>query len=324
MRLKSLALSFLMLTTLGDLARSNESNTPLSPQLTLTKINELQQKLKFSRPSSAVEPQEKLDSVSLSQRLANLQRLQEMRSQDSVPSDQINPSVLQSLSVQPEGVVIDTSGKEPKILVNSEQEPGVVHITLNGILLDPQLNLSQDTNKTNSAIQSIRVNQISTQPAIAEIIIQTPQKNWQLIPHGGSFLLTQIKNDKLGNQELSASASEITLNSNTELTEENNSTSSSQLSVAIESFIQNYYKNWQLIPHEGSFILTQVKNNKTEISETETTLTPNSSSQVSAAIELFVEKHYKNWQLIPHEGSFILSQRKSPTNVDIQSSIINH
>jgi outer membrane usher protein len=287
--------------------------------------------------SSSVEGQNNLSASSFAESLTKFQSIQKVLSQNSIRSPRSNLSVLKSLSVEPEGVTVYTSGMAPKVLINADQEPGFVHVILQETLLDPRFKLSPEANQTDSSVLLAQVSQISTQPAIAEIIIKTTHKNWQLIPGQGKFILTQVKNPtdldsavatiKTESPSTSLLANEIILKPNADLDQkkDSSSSSSSQVSAAIKLLIKKSHKNWQLIPRDGRFILTQVENSQSEnpqilSSDSEVTPTPHSSVEIAAAIELFIKKNHNNWQLIHHEGSFILSQLKTPNDIDLQSS----
>ena len=192
-------------------------------------------------------------------------------------------------------------------------------------LIIPQFSSVEEQNNLSAASFAESLNKFqSIQKVLSQNSIRSPRNNPNVLK---SFSVEPeaVATIKTESPSTSSLANEIILKPNADLDQKNDSSSSSQVSAAIELFIKKNHKNWQLISRDGRFILTQVENSQSEnpqILSSDSELTPNlhSSVEIAAAIELFIKKNHNNWQLIPHEGSFILSQLKTPNDIDLQSS----
>jgi len=216
MRFKGPILSLLLVLMVSSLTRADYNSMRSSLRITLNRLNQLKNELKTNPLPSSMETTENSDALSTSKDLEKSQLVQEALSPDTPESQppKSNLSVLQSLYVKSDRIIIYAIGDDPSIIVNSEKEPGIAHITLQGIQLDPSFKLFQNSDQIEPAVGFVQVNAIAPSnpkdmaTASVEITIKTDHKNWQLIPRQGGFFLSKL--DSPVNSNISSTISEQT------------------------------------------------------------------------------------------------------------------
>ena len=216
MRFKSPILSLLLVLMVSSLTRADYDSVRLPRKITLNRLNQLKNELKTNPLPSSMETTDNSDDLSTSEDLDKSQLVQEVLSEDTSESQPTNSnlSVLQSLYVKSDRIIIYSIGDDPTIVVNSEKEPGITHITLEGVQLDSRFKLFQNANQTGAFIGLVQVNAIAPSnpedmaTASVEIRIKTDHKNWQLIPRQGGFFLSKL--DSPVNSNISSTNSEQT------------------------------------------------------------------------------------------------------------------
>ena len=216
MRFKGPILSLLLVLMVSSLTRADYNSMRSSLRITLNRLNQLKHELKTNPLPSSMETTENSDALSTSKDLEKSQLVQEALSPDTPESQppKSNLSVLQSLYVKSDRIIIYAIGDDPSIIVNSEKEPGIAHITLQGIQLDPSFKLFQNSDQIEPAVGFVQVNAIAPSnpkdmaTASVEITIKTDHKNWQLIPRQGGFFLSKL--DSPVNSNISSTISEQT------------------------------------------------------------------------------------------------------------------
>jgi len=220
MRFKSPILSLLLVLMVSNLTRADYDSVRLPRKITLNRLNQLKNELKTNPLPSSMETTDNSDDVSTSEDLDKSQLVQEVLSEDLSKSQlsKSNLSVLQSLYVKSDQIIIYSIGDDPTIIVDSEKEPGIARITLQGIQLDPRFKLFQNTNQTEPSIGFVQVNAIAPSnpediaTATVEITIKTDHKNWQLIPRQGGFFLSKLNSPV--NSDISSTINQQTSASN--------------------------------------------------------------------------------------------------------------
>jgi hypothetical protein len=216
MRFKGPILSLLFVLMISGLTRADYDAMRSSLKITLNRLNQLKNELKTNPLHSSMETTDNSDDLSTSEDLDKSQLVQEVLSEDTSESQPTNSnlSVLQSLYVKSDRIIIYSIGDDPTIVVNSEKEPGITHITLEGVQLDSRFKLFQNANQTGAFIGLVQVNAIAPSnpedmaTASVEIRIKTDHKNWQLIPRQGGFFLSKL--DSPVNSNISSTNSEQT------------------------------------------------------------------------------------------------------------------
>ena len=214
MRFKNIILSFLLVLTVSSLTRANDPGMRSSLRVTLEQLNRLKKVFKTAPLSPSLKTLENSDSLPIPKDLDKSQLVEEVLSQDTPESQppKSNLSVLQSLYVKSDRIIIYSIGDDPTIVVDAEKEPGMTHITLQGVQIDPRFKLFQNSDQTEPSIGFVQVNAIAPSnpedmtTASVEISIKTDHKNWQLIPRQGGFLLS--KSDSPVNSDISTTVSE--------------------------------------------------------------------------------------------------------------------
>jgi hypothetical protein len=222
MRFKNIILSFLLVLTVSSLTRANDPGMRSSLRVTLEQLNRLKKVFKTAPLSPSLKTLENSDSLPIPKDLDKSQLVEEVLSQDTPESQppKSNLSVLQSLYVKSDRIIIYSIGDDPTIVVDAEKEPGMTNITLQGVQIDPRFKLFQNSDQTEPSIGFVQVNAIAPSnpedmtTASVEISIKTDHKNWQLIPRQGGFLLSKL--DSPVNSDISSTISEQT---STEATE---------------------------------------------------------------------------------------------------------
>ncbi len=200
MRFKGPILSLLFVLMISGLTRADYDAMRSSLKITLNRLNQLKDELKTNPLHSSMETTDNSDDLSTSEDLDKSQLVQEVLSEDTSESQPTNSnlSVLQSLYVKSDRIIIYSIGDDPTIVVNSEKEPGITHITLEGVQLDSRFKLFQNANQSEPSIGFVQVNAIAPSnpedmaTASVEITIKTDHKNWQLIPRQGGFFLSKL------------------------------------------------------------------------------------------------------------------------------------
>jgi hypothetical protein len=216
MRFKNIILSFLLVLTVSSLTRANDPGMRSSLRVTLEQLNRLKKVFKTAPLSPSLKTLENSDSLPIPKDLDKSQLVEEVLSQDTPESQppKSNLSVLQSLYVKSDRIIIYSIGDDPTIVVDAEKEPGMTNITLQGVQIDPRFKLFQNSDQTEPSIGFVQVNAIAPSnsedmtTASVEISIKTDHKNWQLIPRQGGFLLS--KSDSPVNSDISSIISEPT------------------------------------------------------------------------------------------------------------------
>ena len=216
MRFKGPILSLLFVLMISGLTRADYDAMRSSLKITLNRLNQLKNELKTNPLHSSMETTDNSDDLSTSEDLDKSQLVQEVLSEDTSESQPTNSnlSVLQSLYVKSDRIIIYSIGDDPTIVVNSEKELGITHITLQGVQLDPRFKLFQNANQSEPSIGLVQVNAIAPSnpedmaTASVEITIKTDHKNWQLIPRQGGFFLSKL--DSPVNSNISSTIREQT------------------------------------------------------------------------------------------------------------------
>ena len=216
MRFKGPILSLLFVLMISGLTRADYDAMRSSLKITLNRLNQLKNELKTNPLHSSMETTDNSDDLSTSEDLDKSQLVQEVLSEDTSESQPTNSnlSVLQSLYVKSDRIIIYSIGDDPTIVVNSEKEPGTTYITLQGVQLDPRFKLFQNANQSEPSIGLVQVNAIAPSnpedmaTASVEITIKTDHKNWQLIPRQGGFFLSKL--DSPVNSNISSTIREQT------------------------------------------------------------------------------------------------------------------
>jgi len=216
MRFKGPILSLLFVLMVSGLTRADYDGMKSSLRITLNRLNQLKNELKTNPLPSSMETTDNSDDLSTSEDLDKSQLVQEVLSEDTSESQPTNSnlSVLQSLYVKGDRIIIYSIGDDPTIVVDSEKEPGTTYITLQGVQLDPRFKLFQNANQTEPSIGFVQVNAIAPSnpedmaTASVEITIKTDHKNWQLIPRQGGFFLSKL--DSPVNSNISSTTNEPT------------------------------------------------------------------------------------------------------------------
>jgi hypothetical protein len=216
MRFKGPILSVMLVLMVSSLTRADYHGMRSSLKITLNRLNQLKNELKTNPLPSSMEKTENSDGLSTSEDLDKSQLVQEVLSEDTSESQPTNSnlSVLQSLYVKLDRIIIYSIGDDPTIVVDAEKEPGIARITLQGVQLAPRFKLFQNSNQTDSSIGFVQVNAIAPSnpedmaTASVEITIKTDHKNWQLIPRQGGFFLSKL--DSPVNSNISSTISEQT------------------------------------------------------------------------------------------------------------------
>ena len=216
MRFKGPILSLLFVLMISGLTRADYDAMRSSLKITLNRLNQLKNELKTNPLHSSMETTDNSDDLSTSEDLDKSQLVQEVLSEDTSESQPTNSnlSVLQSLYVKGDRIIIYSIGDDPTIVVNSEKEPGTTYITLQGVQLDPRFKLFQNANQSEPSIGLVQVNAIAPSnpedmaTASVEITIKTDHKNWQLIPRQGGFFLSKL--DSPVNSNISSTIREQT------------------------------------------------------------------------------------------------------------------
>ena len=216
MRFKGPILSLLFVLMVSGLTRADYDDMRSSLKITLNRLNQLKNELKTNPLPSSIEKTENSDGLSTSEDLDKSQLVQEVLSEDTSESQPTNSnlSVLQSLYVKLDRIIIYSIGDDPTIVVDAEKEPGIARITLQGVQLDRRFKLFQNANQTEPSIGFVQVNAIAPSnpedmaTASVEIRIKTDHKNWQLIPRQGGFFLSKL--DSPVNSNISSTNSEQT------------------------------------------------------------------------------------------------------------------
>ncbi|UXE61983.1 MAG: hypothetical protein KA717_03490 [Woronichinia naegeliana WA131] len=219
MRLKGVGLGLLLLLCWTSIGRSDSPGFRSSLSITLEQLNRLKKEFKVTPPSTFAEPLENFNSSSSLTDLDKSQLVQEVLSQNQsqVQSPQSKPTVIQSLYVKPEGIFIYLTGDDPVVVMDSQKEPGTIHLSLQATRLDPYFKLPQNTKQAESFVESVQVNQIDSEPSISkgttatsvEIIIKTDHKNWQAIPRQSGLILSAIQDPPTAEMQASNPASTI-------------------------------------------------------------------------------------------------------------------
>lgn len=182
MGFKSLSLSLLSVLVIGNIAHANESEASSPVQMNFNRLNSIQQSLaSSSNSSSSPHPNQLTPQQPVSSQAKNTSR-----------SEQLKTTVLQSIYIRDNTLWVYTSGNDAIISVNTQKEAGKVYLTLNETLLDRKFNVYPQSTFTDVLLESVEVNQISTEPAVIEIAIKTDQKNWQVVTRQGGFSVTQV------------------------------------------------------------------------------------------------------------------------------------
>jgi hypothetical protein len=216
MRFKGPILSLLLVLMVSGLTRADYNSMRSSLRITLSRLNQLKNELKTNPLHSSIETTEIADDSSISEDLDKSQLVQEVLSQNKQEAETANSNlgVLQSLYVKSERIIIYSIGDAPAIVVNSEKEPGITQITLQGVQLDSRFKLFQNANQTGASIGLVQVNAIAPSipedmtTASVEIIIKTGHKNWQISPRQSGFLISKL--DSPINSDISSSTGEQT------------------------------------------------------------------------------------------------------------------
>jgi len=216
MRFKGPILSLVFVLMISGLTRADYDAMRSSLKITLNRLNQLKNELKTNPLHSSIETTDNSDDLSTSEDLDKSQLVQEVLSEDTSESQPTNSnlSVLQSLYVKSDRIIIYSIGDDPTIVVNSEKEPGITHITLQGVQLDPRFKLFQNANQSEPSIGFVQVNAIAPSnpedmaTASVEIAIKTDHKNWQLSPRQGGFLINKL--DSPINSDISSTTIEQT------------------------------------------------------------------------------------------------------------------
>ena len=216
MRFKGPILSLLFVLMISGLTRADYDAMRSSLKITLNRLNQLKNELKTNPLHSSMETTDNSDDLSTSEDLDKSQLVQEVLSEDTSESQPTNSnlSFLQSLYVKSDRIIIYSIGDDPTIVVNSEKEPGITYIILQGVQLDPRFKLFQNANQSEPSIGFVQVNAIAPSnpedmaTASVEITIKTDHKNWQLIPRQGGFFLSKL--DSPVNSNISSTTNEPT------------------------------------------------------------------------------------------------------------------
>ena len=216
MRFKGPILSLLFVLMISGLTRADYDAMRSSLKITLNRLNQLKNELKTNPLHSSMETTDNSDDLSTSEDLDKSQLVQEVLSEDTSESQPTNSnlSVLQSLYVKSDRIIIYSIGDDPTIIVNSEKEQGTTYIILQGVQLDPRFKLFQNANQSEPSIGLVQVNAIAPSnpedmaTASVEITIKTDHKNWQLIPRQGGFFLSKL--DSPVNSNISSTIREQT------------------------------------------------------------------------------------------------------------------
>lgn len=203
MRLKGVGLGLLLLLCWTSIGRAESPNSRSSLSITLGQLNRLKKESKVTPLPAAVKPLENFNFSSSPADLDKSQQVQAVLREDQslVQSPQPEPTVIQSLYVKPEGIFIYLTGDDPVVVMDSQKEPGTIHLSLQATRLDPYFKLPQNTKQAESFVESVQVNQIDSEPSISkgttvtsvEIIIKTDHKNWQAIPRQSGLILSVIQ-----------------------------------------------------------------------------------------------------------------------------------
>lgn len=216
MRFKGPILSLLFVLMISGLTRADYDAMRSSLKITLNRLNQLKNELKTNPLHSSMETTDNSDDLSTSEDLDKSQLVQEVLSEDTSEFQPTNSnlSVLQSLYVKSDRIIIYSIGDDPTIIVNSEKEQGTTYIILQGVQLDPRFKLFQNANQSEPSIGFVQVNAIAPSnpedmaTASVEITIKTDHKNWQLIPRQGGFFLSKL--DSPVNSNISSTIREQT------------------------------------------------------------------------------------------------------------------
>ena len=200
MRFKGPILSLLLVLMVSSLTRADYDGIRSSLKITLNRLNQLKNELKTNPLPPSMEMTDNSDDLSTSKDLDKSQLVQEVLSEDTSESQPTNSnlSVLQSLYVKSDRIIIYSIGDDPTIIVDAEKEPGTARILLQGVQLAPRFKLFQNSNQTDSSIGFVQVNAIAPSnpedmaTASVEIRIKTDHRNWQLIPRQGGFFLSKL------------------------------------------------------------------------------------------------------------------------------------
>ena len=123
MRFKGPILSLLLVLMVSSLTRADYNSMRSSLRITLNRLNQLKHELKTNPLPSSMETTENSDALSTSKDLEKSQLVQEALSPDTPESQppKSNLSVLQSLYVKSDRIIIYAIGDDPSIIVNSEK-----------------------------------------------------------------------------------------------------------------------------------------------------------------------------------------------------------
>jgi hypothetical protein len=216
MRFKGPILSLLLVLMFSGLTRADYNGMRASFRITLNRLNQLKNELKTNPLHSSMETTKNSEPLSTSKDLEKSQLVQEALSPNTPESQapKSNLSVLQSLYVKSDRIIIYSIGDDPTIVVDSEKEPGIAHITLQGVQLDPRFKLFQNPNQIEPSVGFVQFNAIAPSnpedmaTASVEIAIKTDHKNWQLSPRQGGFLISKL--DSPINSDVSSTTIEQT------------------------------------------------------------------------------------------------------------------
>ncbi|MEB3311178.1 MAG: hypothetical protein VKJ02_13190 [Snowella sp.] len=305
MGFRSLSLSLLSILLLGNLAHANESEITSSVPNTLNNGNPTAES---STSSSIIPDSQHVDKLDQQDKLSSQAKLASLSASSPL-------TVLHSIYVRDNTLWVYNSGNDAKVLMDTQKELGKVHLTLNETLLDQQFRVYQDSTATDSSLKNVQVNQVTDQPAVIEIVIETDQQNWQILPRQGGFRLTQADIPKAAKHQLlsqnpsisteSSSSHEPLLASSTITGQDTTSATPATTDVT-----QTSGENAQTI---GS-VVTDVADNSVKIEDSKTSaLVKSVASNLTASPIKFAQQQSSTLAPTPHSvESSLPVQASSP------------